>query len=157
MGTMVTSPIKLERRVSASPERAFDVFFHEIDSWWPLATHSVHGERGKVVVEPGPQGRIVEHPAEGNDIEWARVEVWDPPRRLVLRWHPNPERSGDTEVEVRFTPDGEGTRVELEHRRWERIGPEGPQIRGEYSAGWIPVLDRFVELIVGDRRAHRDR
>ncbi|MDQ4006322.1 MAG: SRPBCC domain-containing protein [Actinomycetota bacterium] len=149
METAATTPIRIERRVSASPTRAFEVFFHQIDSWWPLGTHSVHGERGTVIVEAGPQGRIVEHPAEGEDIEWARVEVWDPPRRLVLRWHPNPERSGDTEVEVRFTPDGDGTMVELEHRGWEHIGPEGSEIRGEYDTGWIPVLDRFRELVGG--------
>ena len=29
-------------------------------------------------------------------------------------------RAFTTEVEVRFTPDGDGTRVDLEHRNWER-------------------------------------
>ena len=102
MGTTTTAPIKVERRVGVPPDRAFEVFFHGIDGWWPLATHSVHGERGKVVVEPGPDGRIVEHAANGDQIEWARIETWDPPGRLVLRWHPNPERSSDTEVEIRL-------------------------------------------------------
>ena len=147
MEAMVTSPIKLERRVNAPPDRAFEVFFHRIDEWWPLGTHSVHGERGTVVVEPGPDGRIVERPANADDIEWARVTVWDPPQRLVLRWHPNPERSGDTEVEVRFRAEGDDTIVELEHRGWERLGPEGAEIRAQYSTGWQPVLDRFTERV----------
>jgi len=42
--------------------------------------------------------------------------------RFVLAWKPHSRPVPPTEVEVRFVPDGEGTRVELEHRGWERVG-----------------------------------
>jgi len=33
--------------------------------------------------------------------------------------------------------------VELEHRGWERLGPEVAELKGEYAAGWIATLERF--------------
>ena len=46
-----------------------------------------------------------------------------------------------TEVEVRFSPEGPGARVELEHRGWDRI--EDASGRDNYSAGWDVVLAPF--------------
>jgi hypothetical protein len=48
-----------------------------------------------------------------------------------------------TEVEVRFSPEGPGARVELEHRGWDRI--EDPSDRNGYAGGWDAVLAPFVE------------
>jgi hypothetical protein len=37
--------------------------------------------------------------AEGGKREhWGRVTAWEPPKRLVLAWHVNPERAGPTEI-----------------------------------------------------------
>jgi hypothetical protein len=49
---------------------------------------------------------------------------------------------------VRFTPyeDGSGTRVELEHRFWERW-EDGETARGNYDSGWEFVLGRFAEKV----------
>jgi hypothetical protein len=42
----------------------------------------------------------------GGEETWAAVLVWEPLRRLVLAW----EITGcDSEVEVRFRPEGDGT------------------------------------------------
>lgn len=46
-------------------------------------------------------------------------------------------------VEVTFTAEGDGTRVQVEHRGWERLGLErGQEARDEYAAedGWPFVL-----------------
>jgi hypothetical protein len=48
-----------------------------------------------------------------------------------------------TEVEVRFSPEGPGSRVELEHRGWDRI-PDPSEHQG-YIRGWDIVLAPFVE------------
>jgi len=48
-------------------------------------------------------------------------------------------------VEVKFTPSGRQTRVDIEHRDWERLGSLAEDIRGRYEAGWISVLQRFGE------------
>ncbi|MGZ4482575.1 MAG: hypothetical protein ACXVY5_10245 [Gaiellales bacterium] len=48
---------------------------------------------------------------------------------------------------MRFTAQGaDRTRVDLEHRGWELLGPQrGAQGREEYRGGWPEVLARYVE------------
>jgi Activator of Hsp90 ATPase homolog 1-like protein len=74
------------------------------------------------------------------------VLAWEPPERLLLLgWAPTPERPAVTEVEVRFTavaPDH--TRVELEHRGWDRLGDQAARVRAGYRDGWPGVLDAFA-------------
>ena len=55
-----------------------------------------------------------------------------------------PESPATTEVEVTFTPEGERTRVDLEHRGWERLGEAAEFKRTEYEAGWDGVLDLYA-------------
>jgi uncharacterized protein YndB with AHSA1/START domain len=62
-----------------------------------------------------------------------------------LAWQVNPETAAPTEIEVTFTPDGEGTRVELEHRNWEQAGESAAGMRDNYETGWDIVLAPFVE------------
>ena len=45
---------------------------------------------------------------------------------------------------MRFVPEGDGTRVELEHRGWERWGDEAAETRASYDSGWDTVLAPFV-------------
>jgi len=42
-----------------------------------------------------------------------------------------------TEVEVRFVPFDGCTRVELEHRGWERLGELANTARIDYDQGWL--------------------
>ena len=146
------APIRRTITVTCGVERAFRVFTEEIAGWWPLETHSVTASRGaarpaaSVVVEGRVGGRVYEVMANGDQARWAEVMAWDPPRRLVLAWMPNPDRSGPTEVEVLFEEVEDGrTRVELEHRGWERLGSEGGEVREGYAvdSGWTSVLARF--------------
>jgi hypothetical protein len=66
------------------------------------------------------------------------VLEWDPPHRFLLDWHIGDARG--TEVEVRFSPEGPGARVELEHRGFSASDP-----RERYTDGWDVVLAPFVE------------
>jgi hypothetical protein len=47
---------------------------------------------------------------------------------------------------VRFTALERGTRVELEHRGWERLGELGLTARIDYDQGWQPVLTLYRDL-----------
>jgi hypothetical protein len=47
------------------------------------------------------------------------------------------------EVEVRFTPAGSGTRVELEHRGWEKAGDRAMWLHERYAEGWPSVLGHY--------------
>jgi len=129
--------------VDASVETAFETFTSQMGRWWPIQTHSILEDRvEKIVFDEREGGRVYERAENGEEADWADVLEWDPPARFVLRWRVNPER-GPTEVEVRFHPDGGGTRVELEHRGWDQIGDaEG---RAGYDPGWDFVLGHYVE------------
>src|SRR5215216_711074 len=103
------------------------------------------GRRGRVPgvhrrdrrLEAGVGGRLYERWHDGHEADWARVLAWEPPARLLLSWQPNPDRPAPTEVEVRFVPlEPDHTRVELEHRGWERLGDQGPESRAGYERGW---------------------
>jgi len=50
-----------------------------------------------------------------------------------------------SEVEVRFVADGpNATRVELEHRKFEKLGQAaGTSMRNSVDGGWPGMLERF--------------
>lgn len=129
--------------VDAAPETAFETFTRQIGSWWPIASHTIFEDRvQEVVFDERVGGRVYERSTGGEEADWADVLAWEPHSRFVLRWRVNPER-GPTEVEVRFTPEGSGTRVDLEHRGWDAIGDaEG---RAGYDPGWDFVLGHYVD------------
>jgi uncharacterized protein YndB with AHSA1/START domain len=131
--------------VDCPPEHAFEVFTERIHSWWPHETHSPADERPEsTTFEPRVGGRIYNTTANGKEHEWATVLVWEPPSRFVVDWHVTPG-SPSTELEVRFVQEGDGTRVELEHRGWERYGDEAAETYASYNSGWETVLKPFVQ------------
>ena len=139
------APVRKTLSVNCSPERAFEVFTAEVGSWWPTKTHSIHKDGVTGVILEQHEGGEMYELAEGRREHWARVTAWEPPMRLVLAWHVNPDRAGPTEVEVTFTPEGAGTRVVLEHRNWEAAGEGAETMRDNYEGGWDVVLAPFVE------------
>jgi len=115
----------------------------DVDVWWP-GSHSVSGAPEAVVFEPRAGGRIYERAPGGAEHEWGRVLAWEPPRRLVYSWHLRQDRADATEVEITFTAAGEGTRVVITHRGWERLGARGPELRERNVRGWAGLLPRYV-------------
>jgi uncharacterized protein YndB with AHSA1/START domain len=153
MTTSTIEPIRASRSVRLDPARAFELFTARIDTWWPLETHSwaangFEGENVKVErveFQPLAGGKVLEHLSNGQVLPWGEVIVWEPPSRFVLAWKPNSNADPPTELEVRFTPQPDGTSVELEHRGWERLGDVALRARGSYGEGWSLSLDRFRE------------
>ena len=139
-------PLRLSLTVACSPEHAFTMWTQRTSLWWP-AGHTVTGEPDlDIVFEPRPGGRIFERTTAGEEHDWGAVLEWEPPRRLVYRWHLRQELADATEVEIRFAPQpgGEGTAVEIEHRGWERLGDRGPQRRERNERGWGGLLPAYV-------------
>ncbi len=131
--------------VDLPPERAFELFTGGISGWWPLSSYSIHGDEAQVAVLEGRVGgRVYERAADGTEAEWGRVVTWEPPTALVLEWRVNPQ-SPPTEVEVRFTGEGRRTRVDLEHRGWERYDDRSEEAATGYESGWDDVLGRFTD------------
>jgi uncharacterized protein YndB with AHSA1/START domain len=140
------APVVVAVDVRRGIEEAFQVFTAEIAAWWPVAGHSIEPDRvAAVVLEGRPGGRLYERWRDGGEAEWGQVLAWEPPRRLVLAWSPNPDRPVPTRVEVTFhAVEPDHTRVELEHSGWERLAELAAEVRDNYEAGWPGVLDAFA-------------
>jgi uncharacterized protein YndB with AHSA1/START domain len=121
--------------VAVDPVRAFDVFTREIGQWWKSGPrYRFDPEKsGTLRFEPGIGGRLVEvHDAKtGAGFEVGRVLVWEPGSRLVFEFRGRDFAPGErTEVEVRFEAEGQGTRLTLEHRGWDKIPAGHPARHG---------------------------
>ena len=137
--------------VEAPREHAFEVFTRGIDTWW-FRDHSIGTEPLKeVVMEPCRGGRVFERGIHGAECEWGRVLAWEPPSRLVVAWQIggdwqlDPDLSHASEYEARFiaeTPTR--TRVEFEHRHFERHGESGRSIRDNVDKGWGKLLAAYA-------------
>jgi uncharacterized protein YndB with AHSA1/START domain len=138
--------------VACSLEDAFRTFTNEIASWWPLATKSV-GQKDAVtlVIEPRLHGRVYERIRSGEEHDWGEVLAWEPPHRLSFSWHPGRDSETGQEVEIRFSASGTETRVELEHRGWERLVATAAEIPAHFVSGWEEVLGRYAEAAAGTR------
>jgi hypothetical protein len=143
--TLVVAPILKSVHVACTPEHAFRVFTRELGSWWPLESHAHNpGEVREIVWEEREGGEVYEISTSGEKAHWATVLSWEPPSRFTIAWHVDPDAAAPTEVDVRFVPTNDGTRVDLEHRHWERLGATGAGTRKNYDGGWETVLGRFV-------------
>jgi uncharacterized protein YndB with AHSA1/START domain len=140
------APINRSVTVNRKPMDAFRIFTEKIGSWWPTIGHSIGDERVvDIVFEPAEGGRVYEVWDDGTQHDWARLLAWEPGSRLVMAWQPNPDRPAPTAVEIRFIHEGEGTRVELEHREWDRLGDEAEEARANYAGGWQTTLNLFAQ------------
>ena len=140
-------PLEIAFDVACAADRAFEVWTAGIDRWWP-ADHTVSAEAGlTVVLEPRLGGRIFERTPGGLKHEWGEITVWEPPRRFGYLWHLRRDRADATDVEIRFVPlERRRTRVEIEHRGWERLGAEGRSWRDRNHGGWSTLLPHFLAL-----------
>lgn len=120
------SRVMVSVRVPCDPARAFDVFTRDIGAWWQASQLFQVTPRGDGVLSfEGGGGRLITTWAEGKVFEIGRVSVWQPGERLRFSWRQasfRPDQS--TEVEVRFEPVGDETRVTVEHIGWDTIPEE---------------------------------
>lgn len=148
--TITPAPVRKTLTVRTSPETAFRVFTEGFDRWWPRSHHIGKAELAKAIIEPRVGGRWFELCVDGSECEWGEVLAWEPPSRLLLAWRLNAQWEYDphllTEVDVRFTRVDEGqTRVDFEHRGFERMGAGGEEARAgvDGPAGWSAILASF--------------
>lgn len=143
------APVRKSITVKATPERAFRVFTEGFDSWWPRSHHIGKSPMKRAIVESRVGGRCYTEQEDGTECDWGTVLAWDPPRRLVMAWQIThewgyePDLGRSSEVEIRFTSLADGsTRVDLEHRHFERHGAGGPSMRLSVDSpnGWGDLL-----------------
>ncbi len=154
------APVRKSVIVRATPAHAFDVFTAKIDRWWPK-THGIGTSPIKEsVIEPFVGGRWYTRCEDGSDAVVGHVLVWQPGVQLVMTWEVSAGWKPDTrvafasEIDVRFVPEAaDSTRVELEHRNFERMGAaEGETMRNAVDNGWPGLLQLFsAEASTGTR------
>lgn len=149
-------PVVKSITVNASPDEAFRIFTEDFDSWWPRTHHIGKSPMKRAIIEGRPRGRCYTEQEDGTDCDWGSVLVWDPPNRFVMAWQIaaswqfEPDISKSSEVEIRFTPETGGrTRVDLEHRFFDRMPSGGEAMRNGVSAegGWGSLLQIFAERV----------
>jgi uncharacterized protein YndB with AHSA1/START domain len=144
------APVHKTLVVNVGPERAFEVFTREIGTWWPLDTYSIgETEIVEVVFEERVGGRVFERHADGSEADWGKVLSWDPPASFSMSWSPGSEPAKATELSVRFTAEGERTRVDLDHVGWEILAERAHEARSSYDGGWESVLDHYTRHLNG--------
>lgn len=158
MSTVVdtpTAPVRKIVTVAASLQHAFQVFTEGFDTWWPRS-HSIGGSPlEKAVIEGKVGGRCYQQSVDGSECDWGRILVWDPPSRFVLAWQLTPEWEHEpdiakaSEVEVTFSAEPDGsTRVELEHRHFDRHGAGAELMRRGVDSpeGWGGLLQMYAAV-----------
>ncbi|MGB8472738.1 MAG: SRPBCC family protein [Candidatus Acidiferrum sp.] len=147
------APVRKSITVKAGVQRAFEVFTAGFDSWWPRSHHIGKVPLKRAILEGRVGGRCYSEQTDGTECDWGEITAWEPPKRFVMawqitaQWQYEPELSKSSEVEVRFTPLENGsTRVDLEHRHFERMGAGGESMRAMVNAegGWSGLLQMFA-------------
>jgi uncharacterized protein YndB with AHSA1/START domain len=154
--TQEITPVLKTLTVTASVERAFQVFTEGFDTWWPRSHHIGKSPMKKAIIQGAVGGRCYTEQVDGTDCDWGSVLVWDPPHRLVVawqidgKWQYEPDLAKSSEVEVRFTAQADGTtRVDLEHRHLSRHGEEAAAIRTsiDSAGGWGGLLQMYAAKV----------
>jgi uncharacterized protein YndB with AHSA1/START domain len=140
--------------IAASQQRAFKVFTAQFGNWWPKDYHIGEAAMADFILEPKVGGRWYELGVDGKECDTGRVTAFEPPDRVKLawqlyeRWQYDPDPAHASEVEVRFIAEGPSqTRVELEHRGFDRHGAAADGVRGgvDGASGWTAVLELFAK------------
>src|SRR5215470_6313283 len=130
--------IRKSIRVERSPEISFRVFCEEIGSWWP---GGFGGKDTKLCMETHVGGRFYEIRADGTQYEIGQLTAYDPPNVVAFTWRA-PSWEVNTKVEIRFSAEGSGTRVELEHNGWDQDG-RTRDAHKNYENGWNTILQHY--------------
>ena len=134
------------------PERAFALFTEEMTAWWPVEYTWAQNTLEEIAIEPHEGGHCYELGPHRFRCDWGRVVTCEPPARIAFTWQisaqrvPQPDPAKASLVEVRFTAEGAGTRVELAHRHFSRHGEGAGGYESAMSSpqGWPYLLERFA-------------
>lgn len=143
------APIRKSFTVAAPPERAFAVFV-AMGGWWQRSHSIAPSGQATVTVEPFAGGRWYETGTGGEECTWGEVLAYEPPRRLMLTWGLSATWTYDpdlkTEIEVRFTPEGTGTRVDFEHRKLDAFGARAAEMAVvlDSPGGWTGLMAAYA-------------
>jgi uncharacterized protein YndB with AHSA1/START domain len=135
-------PVVKTVTVRCPPATAFRRFTEELGAWWPLATHHMSDDPSSCAMEGRIGGRLFERGKDGSEKVWGVIELWDPPHRLAFTWQVKLPPEQAQRIDVTFAPAPGGTRVDLVHSGWERLGDAAATRRDSYDKGWVRVFEQ---------------
>lgn len=139
--TQETIGLELERTIPATPEQVFDAWTRpeQVSRWFSPSseyTTVVHALDPRL----GGSYRIELRHASGKvRIAYGEYRVFDRPRQLAFTWRWESDASmPDTLVSIDLRAAGEGTRLVLQHKRFDSAA-----MRDEHEKGWTGCLARI--------------
>jgi uncharacterized protein YndB with AHSA1/START domain len=138
--------------IERPPETSFRVFCEEMAEWWP---GGFGGKDSKMFLEREVGGRLYERRADGTEYQIGRVTIYQPPSIVAFTWRA-PSWDVTTQVEIRFSGEAGGTRIELEHSGWEQSA-KTRDARNNYDSGWSTILGHYKAVFAapGDGSGER--
>lgn len=149
-------PVRQSITVAATRVHTFRTFTERLAEWWPLDPFSFGGSAriSTVTLDPRVGGEVVEQWHDGTARPWGTLLTWEPSNAFSMTWNVTGE---PTEIELRFvTLNPRLTRVDLEHRGWDRLTPEqleaacalpGGYTGGAFHQGWATILTALSEQV----------
>jgi hypothetical protein len=139
---MSLDPIVHTYRLTCEPGHAFTTYADRIGEWWPARYTADPATLEDVVLEPGYDGRVFERYRSGEELDWGRVTVWEPDRRIAYTSTLAQPDEHPSLITVTFTAVVGGCEVVFEHGGWnERNG----KYRDKFG-DWPTILGGFVAL-----------
>jgi uncharacterized protein YndB with AHSA1/START domain len=135
-------PIVKTVTVRCTPARAFARFAEDFARWWPLSRVHTGPDPVDCAIEPRVGGRVFERASDGCETLWGTVLAYDPPHRLAFSWVVQLSAEQAQLVDIRFTAEKGGTRVELTHSGWEKLDDAAASLRERYDRGWGIVFEQ---------------
>jgi len=147
-------PVRQSTTVAATRAHTFDTFTGRLAEWWPLDPFSYGGSAriATVTLDGRVGGEVVEHWGDGTRRPWGTLLTWDRPAGFSMTWDVTGE---PTEIELSFVSlQDRLTRVDLEHRGWERLTTQqrkaacalpGGYAGGAFDQGWSTILTALKE------------
>jgi uncharacterized protein YndB with AHSA1/START domain len=123
-------------------QQAFQLFTSRISDWWPADRRHTKDPASTIVLLAS--GRFFERASDGLEVDLGKVTTWDEPHHIQLDFYIATGPDNPTEVEIRFEPEGTGTRVTVTHRPKPESAHLWDQRSPRYAASWQAVLDALV-------------
>ena len=133
---MAAEPLTASVHIEAAPEQVFEYFTS------PDALVRWMGDHAVLHQTPGGAFEV---DINGVPVRGRYLEV-EPPHRLLISWgHAGSDRlpPGASTVEVRLSPAGGGTQVEIEHRDLPA------DLRAGFGRGWPHFVQRLAVAAAG--------
>jgi hypothetical protein len=154
--TETVHPVRVSVSVAVDQKRAFEVFAHEMTSWWPAGHHIGEAPIQEIVIEPFLGGRWYTRHTDGSETETGFVTAYDPPHGFSVTWQIGADWAYRddfvTDIDVRFTPtDDGGTVVELVHRGLEAYGEDAAKMTETFEGpdAWGGMLEHYGAVAEG--------